>query len=89
MLSLWERTLPRSDEELPCRLGRGEPGAHAPHRGRSDEGDGAPGKTPFVAAVQLNREGRPVRMRLSRVRTRFVQKCTVRDERQTRVTTRS
>ena len=28
---------------------------------------GAPGKTPFVAAVELNREGRPVRMRLSRV----------------------
>ena len=30
-------------------------------------GRGAPGKTPFVAAVELNREGRPVRMRLSRV----------------------
>ena len=29
-------------------------------------GRGAPGKTPFVAAVELNREGRPVRMRLSR-----------------------
>ena len=30
-------------------------------------GRGAPGKTPFVAGVELNREGRPVRMRLSRV----------------------
>ena len=30
-------------------------------------GRGAPGKTPFVAAVEFNREGRPVRMRLSRV----------------------
>ena len=30
-------------------------------------GRGAPGKTPFVAAVELNREGRPMRMRLSRV----------------------
>ena len=30
-------------------------------------GRGAPGKTPFVAAVELNREGRPTRMRLSRV----------------------
>ena len=30
-------------------------------------GRGAPGKTPFVAAVELNREGRPVRMGLSRV----------------------
>ena len=30
-------------------------------------GRGAPGKTPFVATVELNREGRPVRMRLSRV----------------------
>ena len=30
-------------------------------------GRGAPGKTPFVAAAELNREGRPVRMRLSRV----------------------
>ena len=29
--------------------------------------EGAPGKTPFVAAVEINREGRPVRMRLSRV----------------------
>ena len=32
------------------------------HSGRS-----APGKAPFVAAVELNREGRPMRMRLSRV----------------------
>ena len=30
-------------------------------------GRGAPGKTPFLAAVELNREGRPMRMRLSRV----------------------
>ena len=30
-------------------------------------GRGAPGKTPFVAAVEINREGRPVSMRLSRV----------------------
>ena len=30
-------------------------------------GRGAPGKTPFVAAVELNDEGRPMRMRLSRV----------------------
>ena len=30
-------------------------------------GRGAPGKTPFVAAVELNEEGRPMRMRLSRV----------------------
>ena len=30
-------------------------------------GRGAPGKTPFVAAVGLNDEGRPMRMRLSRV----------------------
>ena len=30
-------------------------------------GRGAPGKTPFVAAVELNREGRPMRMRLSSV----------------------
>ena len=30
-------------------------------------GRGAPGKTPFVAAVELNPKGRPVRMRLSRV----------------------
>ena len=30
-------------------------------------GRGAPGKTPFVAAVELNREGRSVRMRLSGV----------------------
>ena len=30
-------------------------------------GRGAPGKTPFVAAVELYRECRPVRMRLSRV----------------------
>ena len=29
-------------------------------------GSGAPGKTPFVAAVELNRQGRQVRMRLSR-----------------------
>ena len=35
---------------------------HGGKRGR-----GAPGKTPFVAAVELNREGRPTRMRLSRV----------------------
>ena len=35
---------------------------HGGKRGR-----GAPGKTPFVAAVELNREGRPIRMRLSRV----------------------
>ena len=33
----------------------------------ANAGRGAPGKTPFVAAVELNREGRPVRMRLSRV----------------------
>ena len=30
-------------------------------------GRGAPGKTPFVAAVELNPKGRPVRMRLSRI----------------------
>ncbi len=30
-------------------------------------GRGAPGKTPFVAAVEFNGEGRPMRMRLSRV----------------------
>ena len=30
-------------------------------------GRGAPGKTPFVAAVELTEEGRPMRMRLSRV----------------------
>ena len=30
-------------------------------------GMGAPGKTPFVAAVELTEEGRPMRMRLSRV----------------------
>ena len=30
-------------------------------------GRGAPGKTPFVAAVELNREGRSAKMRLSRV----------------------
>ncbi|MCY4453640.1 MAG: IS1595 family transposase [Immundisolibacterales bacterium] len=30
-------------------------------------GRGAPGKTPFIAAVELNAEGRPMRMRLSRV----------------------
>ena len=30
-------------------------------------GRGAPGKTPFVAAVELNDEGRPMRLRLSRV----------------------
>ena len=30
-------------------------------------GRGAPGKTPFVAAVELNPKGRPVRIRLSRV----------------------
>ena len=35
------------------------------HGGKS--GRGAPGKTPFVAAVELNAEGRPMRMRLSRV----------------------
>ena len=34
---------------------------HGGKRGR-----GTPGKTPFVAAVQLNREGRPVRKHLSR-----------------------
>ena len=33
----------------------------------SKRGRGAPGKTPFVAAVELNPKGRPVRMRLSRV----------------------
>ena len=32
-----------------------------------ESGRGAPGKTPFVAAVELNDEGRPMRMRLSRV----------------------
>ena len=35
------------------------------HGGKS--GRGAPGKTPFVAAVELNAQGRPMRMRLSRV----------------------
>ena len=30
-------------------------------------GRGAPGKTPLVAAVQLNRQGHPIRMSLSRI----------------------
>ena len=42
------------------RIGRGQ-------RRGGKSGRGAPGKTPFVAAVELNREGRPMRMRLSRV----------------------
>jgi len=37
----------------------------ARHGGK--RGRGAPGKTPFVAAVEVNGEGRPTRMRLSRV----------------------
>ncbi|MFT6899426.1 MAG: hypothetical protein ACJA13_003862 [Paraglaciecola sp.] len=37
--------------------------------GRGKRGRGAAGKTPFVAAVELNEEGLPVRMKLSVVKT--------------------
>ena len=46
---------------------RGLPGSAGFQPAGGKSGRGAPGKTPFVAAVELNREGRPMRMRLSRV----------------------
>ena len=54
-------------ENWPCPLGGWVQLDDAYWGGQRRGGRGAPGKTPFVAAVELNDEGRPMRMRLSRV----------------------